>query len=156
MQGRILPRILIAEDDPDDRLLINEAFLERFPDGQVRFVQNGEELIELLDRSDTAPASQHATVELPDLILLDLNMPFKDGRTTLVELKGNSGLRQIPVIILTTSANQDDINHCYANGANSYIIKPSLYSELLQVVGNLRSYWVETVKLPVSQVHHEH
>lgn len=146
MQGTMIPRILIAEDDPDDRLLLSEAFAERFADSELTFVQNGEELLATL-------AGGHRN--RPDLILLDLNMPLKDGRATLHDLKSDPALQQIPAIILTTSMAEEDISHCYASGANSYIIKPSLYSELLQVVDTLRSYWKDTVKLPARQVSHE-
>jgi CheY-like chemotaxis protein len=147
MHGPTLPRILIAEDDPDDRLLLSEAFAERFGDCHVTFVENGEELLTGLT------AGVH---DRPDLIILDLNMPLKDGRATLSELKADPVFSPIPAIIFTTSMAEEDIAQCYASGANSYIIKPSLYSELLQVVGTLRTYWKETVKLPARPVSHEY
>lgn len=147
MHGPTLPRILIAEDDPDDRLLLSEAFAERFGDCQLTFVQNGDELLSVLMTEAKGR---------PDLIILDLNMPLKDGRATLSELKANPALSPIPAIIFTTSMAEEDIAQCYASGANSYIIKPSLYSELLQVVGTLRTYWKETVKLPARPVSHEY
>ncbi|MBC7183921.1 MAG: response regulator, partial [Marinobacter sp.] len=101
MQGTMVPRILIAEDDPDDRLLLSEAFAERFADSELTFVQNGEELLATLAGGDRSR---------PDLILLDLNMPLKDGRATLHELKTDPLLQQIPAIILTTSMAEEDIS----------------------------------------------
>lgn len=85
---------------------------------------------------------------MPDLILLDLNMPLKDGREVLREIKSDPSLRGIPTIVMTTSADDDDLRYCYDTGANSYIIKPSSYSELLDVVSSLTNYWTKTVSLP--------
>lgn len=140
-----IANVVIAEDDPDDRLLIQEAFTERCPEYPLCFVGNGEELLEMLGRGS----------ELPGLILLDLNMPLKDGRETLAELKSHPTLGRIPVVIMTTSRDEDDIRHCYANGANAYIVKPTRFSELLDIVGRLPHDWIDTDRRPVKPETHE-
>lgn len=142
------PVILIADDDPDDRLLMKEAFEERCPQSQVWFAHDGIQLIRVLNREAAPLGDTRRPYIWPDLIILDLNMPLKDGREVLREIKSNPGLRAIPIIIMTTSANDDDIRYCYGTGANSYIIKPSSYSELLDAVTSLTSYWTKTVSLP--------
>lgn len=142
------PVILIADDDPDDRLLMKEAFEERCSRSQVGFVLDGAHLIRVVN-GDAAPLGDtRKPYTYPDLIILDLNMPLKDGREVLREIKSSPRLRTIPTIIMTTSANEDDIRCCYEAGASSYIIKPSSYSELLDVVSSLTSYWTRTVSLP--------
>lgn len=146
------PTILIADDDPDDRLMIRDAFADRCRDCRLCFVEDGEEALRFLEN---ALHKQTADCPLPDLILLDLNMPLKDGRETLRELKANPRFRRIPTVILTTSHSDDDIDDCYDHHANSYIIKPNRYSELLEVVTSLQSYWMDTVNLPPQNPHHE-
>lgn len=144
MNNQVLrPLVLIADDDPDDRLLITEAFAERYRECRLEFAKDGVELIQLL-------ASRE-----PDLILLDLNMPLMDGRQALEKIKGNPGLRRIPTVILTTSDDDEDIDFCYRAGANSYIVKPSSYSNLLTIVSVLRSYWIDTATLPTRQERHD-
>lgn len=142
------PVILIADDDPDDRLLMKEAFEERCPQSQVWFAHDGIQLVRVLNRKASPIGNARMPYTWPDLIILDLNMPLKDGREVLREIKSNQSFRTIPTIIMTTSADDDDIRHCYDTGANSYIIKPSGYSELLDVVSSLTSYWTKTVSLP--------
>lgn len=139
-----LPTVLIADDDPDDRLMMQEAFAERYRECRVCFAHDGAQLMRILDQE-----------ELPDLILLDLNMPFKDGREALKEIKSSSALRHIPTVIMTTSDNEEDIRFCYHAGANSYIAKPSTYSEILDIVSVLKSYWIDTVILPKKSERHE-
>lgn len=138
------PTVLIADDDPDDRLLMKEAFTERYPECRLAFAEDGVHLMRILDRD------KH-----PDLILLDLHMPLKDGREALLEIKTNPALRPIPTIVLTTSENEDDIRFCYDSGANSYIAKPSTYSEILDIVSVLKSYWIDTVILPKKLKRHD-
>jgi CheY-like chemotaxis protein len=129
-----LPTVLIADDDPDDRLMMKEAFAERYRECRLSFAQDGVQLMRMLNRD-----------EHPDLILLDLNMPLKDGREALQEIKASSALRHIPTIVLTTSVDEDDIRFCYGAGASSYIAKPSTYSEILDVVSGLKSDWIDPV-----------
>lgn len=138
------PTVLIAEDDADDRLIMTDAFAEQYPECRVSFAQDGVQLMQMLNEG-----------EYPDLILLDLNMPLKDGRSALVEIKTSAELRHIPTVVMTTSENEDDIRFCYNAGANSYICKPSSYTELLGIVSVLKSYWMDTVILPMKQERHD-
>lgn len=135
--------ILLADDDEDDRYLTREALLQHFPVSQVSAVEDGEELIEFLNYSGRYVGAEH---ELPELILLDLNMPRKDGREALREIKNNSTLRHIPIVILTTSDARDDIQTSYFNGANSFITKPNSYQRLSEVTKAIGQYWFSVVK----------
>lgn len=149
------PIILVAEDDPDDRLMMREAFAERCPHCQTCFVHDGVQLMRILNGELPITDGPEASSGYPDLILLDLNMPLKDGREVLREIKSSQRLRTIPTVIMTTSDDPDDIGDCYQSGANSYIIKPSSYSELLDVVSSLTSYWTTTVSLPGRPERHD-
>lgn len=134
------PVILIADDDPDDQLMIREAFAERCAHCQLYFVANGVELMDYLRTSSSA--SEPATdCPRPDLLLLDLNMPLKDGRQSLLEIRADPALRTLPTVVLTTSRNDEDRAFCLAQGANGYIVKPSRYTELLSIVTSLETYW---------------
>ena len=137
--------ILMADDDPDDRLLTADALKEARLINDIRFVENGEELLEYLRRQ-----GKYATAEAPrpGLILLDLNMPRKDGRTVLKELKLDPDLRSIPVVILTTSKDDEDIYRSYDLGVNSYIVKPVTFEALVDILQTLEKYWFEIVELP--------
>jgi CheY-like chemotaxis protein len=128
--------ILIAEDDGDDRLLLETAFQEAGVKIPLIFATNGVELLKILTSED-APV-------WPRVILLDLNMPKKDGREALKEIKQHPLLRKIPVIIFTTTKNEAEIRRCYDLGANTYVIKPDSYADLLKVVTHLQTYWFET------------
>lgn len=139
--------ILLADDDSDDRLMAARAFRENRLANELRFVTDGEELMEYLHRR--GPYAHPATSPRPGLILLDLNMPRKDGREALKEIKGDRSLRTIPVIVLTTSSADEDIVRAYDLGVNSFISKPVSFGELVRVVGTLGSYWLEVVHLPV-------
>jgi CheY-like chemotaxis protein len=138
--------ILIAEDDPDDRILLKEAFESSALNSSLHFVEDGEQLIDFLhrrgayDREEIPPR--------PGFILLDLNMPKKDGRESLAEIKATPGLRSIPVVVMTTSTSKEDVSHCYDLGANSYITKPAAMSDLVQMIRSLGEYWFEVVTLP--------
>lgn len=138
--------ILVAEDDADDRLLTEEAISESYAHNNLRFVENGEELMDYLYQRGSF--SEPQTSPRPDLILLDLNMPRKDGREALKEIKSDPLLRHIPIVVLTTSRREEDIIHSYDLGVNSYITKPITFEELVDVMQVLGKYWFEIVKLP--------
>jgi CheY-like chemotaxis protein len=141
--------ILMAEDDADDRLLVQEALMETAWHGELRFVQNGEDLLDYLFRRGSY--AQPAEAPRPGLILLDLNLPRKDGREALREIKADLTLRRIPVIILTTSKADTDIEGLYDLGANSFISKPAKFDSLVNVMKALRQYWFRTVELPATK-----
>ena len=142
--------ILMADDDPDDRLLAKQALEESRPIGELRFVEDGEELIDYLYRR--GKYSRPGTAPRPGLVLLDLNMPRKDGREALREIKSDPALRDIPVVILTTSKADEDIACTYRLGVNSYITKPDKFSALVSVMKTLGDYWLQVVELPGQQV----
>jgi len=138
--------ILMADDDPDDRLMTQEAFAECRVANPLRFVNDGDELMDYLRRQgDFADA---ARFPMPGLILLDLNMPRRDGREALREIKADPVLRGIPVVILTTSKAEEDVVRSYQDGVNSFITKPVTFSALIEVVQALGKYWLEVVDLP--------
>ena len=136
--------ILMADDDPDDRLLVKEAFRESRMINNLETVEDGEELMDLLNRrgkfADT-PIS-------PSLILLDLNMPRKSGLEALREIKSDENLRRLPVVILTTSKAEEDIIRSYDLGVNSFIVKPVTFDSLVELVKDLDKYWFQIVELP--------
>lgn len=136
--------ILIAEDDPDDRLLTREAFSESRLPNRVDFVHDGEELLDYLHHRP--PYDDAQRYPLPGLILLDLNMPRMDGRETLCALKADPLLCHIPVIMLSTSSDEEDIRRSYAAGVDSFISKPTSFSGLLEVVRSLGGYCLETIE----------
>ena len=137
--------ILMADDDEDDRRLTREALLEGRLANDLRFVENGEELMDYLRRQGKFAGTE---VPRPGLILLDLNMPRKDGRTVLKEIKSDPELRQIPVVVLTTSQADEDIYKSYDLGVNSYIVKPVTFDALVDILQTLEKYWFEIVELP--------
>ncbi|MCM2280878.1 MAG: response regulator [Bdellovibrionaceae bacterium] len=138
--------ILVADDDSDDRDMIREALEENRLANSVRFVVDGEELMDYLLRQGKYAAPGSAPT--PGLILLDLNMPKKDGREALREIKSNPELRQIPVIVLTTSKAEEDVFRTYNLGSNSFITKPVKFESLVTVMKTLGRYWLEIVELP--------
>ena len=138
--------ILMADDDPDDRLLVRDAFDEIRLSNPLVFVEDGVELMDYLRRRG---AYAHlAGTPLPGLILLDLNMPKKDGREVLKEIKQDLALRTIPIVILTTSNVEEDILRTYDLDTNSYIIKPVTFDKLVEIVSKVTQYWLEIVRLP--------
>lgn len=138
--------ILMAEDDPDDRLLAREALEEARLANDIDFVGDGEELMEYLHRRGRyAPPAE---APRPGLILLDLNMPRKDGREALEEIKADPMLRRIPVVVLTTSKAEEDILRSYDLGVNAYITKPVTFESLVGVMRVLGKFWLEIVELP--------
>lgn len=138
--------ILMADDDPDDRKLTQEALEEGRLINDIRFVEHGEELLEYLRRQGKyAPPAE---APRPGLILLDLNMPRKDGRTVLKDIKSDPALRTIPVVVLTTSKADEDVYRSYDLGVNSYIVKPVTFEALVDILQTLGKYWFEIVELP--------
>ena len=130
--------IVVAEDDSDDRLLITDALkVVGFP-GEVQFAHDGVQLIDRL----------HNGSPLPNLLLLDLNMPRKDGRKVLEEIKTNPRLRSIPVIVHSTSNSEDDIRFCYDRCVNSYVVKPDSYEELRENLRGIVLFWFKIARLP--------
>ncbi len=138
--------ILIADDDAEDRMLTRDALEENHLTNNMQFVEDGEQLMDYLHhRGKFADEAKYPT---PGLILLDLNMPKKDGREALREIKASKELRRIPIVILTTSKAEEDILRTYDLGVNSFITKPVTFSALVDVMHTLSKYWFEIVKLP--------
>lgn len=137
--------IIIAEDDEDDYLLVKEAFKEAGANHPLHWVKDGEELIQYLSRV----SSGDEETKIVGMILLDLNMPKKDGREALKEIKNSPLWRSIPILILTTSNAESDILNTYDLGVNSYIQKPVRFPELVEVAKSIVDYWFKTVKLPL-------
>lgn len=138
--------ILIADDDAEDRMLVRDALEESRLKNSVHFVENGEELMDYLHhRGKYADLDEYPT---PGLILLDLNMPKKDGREALKEIKADDRLKLIPVVVLTTSKAEEDILRTYDLGVSSFITKPVTFTSLVDVMKTLSKYWFEIVELP--------
>jgi len=138
--------ILLADDDEEDRMLAADAMRESRVANDLRFVEDGEELLDYLYKRGQYAAPDAAPT--PGLILLDLNMPRKDGREALREIKADPDLRRIPVVVLTTSKAEEDIYRTYDLGANSFITKPVSFDGLVAVMGDIGRYWIEIVELP--------
>lgn len=138
--------ILMADDDADDRLLTREAFEKNHLANELRFVEDGVELLDYLKQR--GKYADPATAPRPGLILLDLNMPRKDGREALKEIKADPNLKQIRVVVMTTSKAEEDIYRTYDLSAASYITKPVTFQALVEVVQTLGKYWLEIVELP--------
>ena len=138
--------ILIAEDDPDDRMLLNDAFTESKLANELHFVEDGEQLLAYLRRE--GDYAEPGKAPFPGMILLDLNMPKMDGREALEIMKADPALKCIPVIVLTTSSAEEDIFRTYGLGVSSFISKPVTFEGLVDVVKTLNKYWVEIVELP--------
>ena len=138
--------LLIADDDPDDRMMTKAALEESYLLNSLYFVENGQELMDFLKRR--GKYTDPETSPRPGLILLDLNMPRKDGREALLEIKSDPELRAIPIVVLTTSKSEEDILKSYNLGVNCFISKPVLFEELIEVVRSIGQYWFDIVKLP--------
>src|SRR3954447_18071960 len=139
--------IRMAEDDDDDRLMARDALAEGRVTSDLRFVADGAELLDYL-RHEGAYADP-ASAPRPALVLLDLNMPKVDGREALAAIKGDSALRSIPVVILTTSKAEEDVLRAYDLGVNSFITKPVTFAGLVETMTTFAAYWLDTVDLPV-------
>ena len=138
--------VLVADDDPEDRMLIEDAFEESRLANPLEFVVDGEDLLDYLHRRNGY--SDPSSSPRPGLILLDLNMPRKDGREALKEIKSDPDLRQIPIVVMTTSRAEEDVLRTYDLGVNSFITKPVTFEGLVEVVKMLGRYWFQIVELP--------
>lgn len=137
--------LLIADDDPDDRFIIEEALRENSAIREIHCVENGEDLLNYLRHQgrfaqDTGPR--------PDVILLDLNMPRKGGRQAIREIKADPELQHIPIVVLTTSQEEEDIQRSYQLGVNSFITKPNRFDDFVETLKIFGKFWFETVELP--------
>lgn len=139
--------VIIAEDDPDDRLLIMDALIEASADGlEVHFVKDGAEMLDYLYHRGNFRDGE--TAPHPELVLLDINMPRKSGLEVLEEVKRDPGLRTIPIVLLTTSHAPEHISRCYELGGAGYITKPNTFTELVDMMRSINRYWFGTVRLP--------
>ena len=139
--------ILICDDDEDDRLLTKEALEQAHISNSLRFVEDGEQLLDYLYQRG-AYAGETGAAPRPGLILLDLNMPKLSGREALAIIKGDKTLRDIPIVVLSTSQLDEDISRSYQLGVNSFISKPVTFSGLVDAMHVLGRYWLEIVELP--------
>jgi CheY-like chemotaxis protein len=137
--------LLVVDDDADDFFLVQSALKDRRDDVDLRLAEDGEEMMDCLHkrgRFETAASSPR-----PFLILLDLNMPRMDGKEALREIKGDPMLRHIPVVVFTTSNDNDDVLSSYRLGANSFIVKPASFDQFVAVLASLMDYWGKSVEL---------
>ena len=139
--------VLVADDDPEDQMLIEDAFEESLLVNTLAFVEDGEELLDYLHRRNGY--CNPSASPRPGLILLDLNMPRKDGREALKEIKADPDLRKIPIVVMTTSKAEEDILRTYDLGVNSFVTKPVTFEGLVDVVQALGRYWFQIVELPL-------
>ena len=130
--------IFVAEDDEDDQFLLRSAFASTGVECDLFFFTNGEELLNRLDEADRRPT----------LVLLDLNMPIMDGFQTLSRLRDQDDYKTVPVLMLTTSSQRDDVTRAYSLGANSFITKPHQYDDLKRTVAQLQHFWLSTASIP--------
>ncbi len=140
--------ILIADDDEDDRMFTKEAFEENYLLNEIRFVNDGVELMDYLKRRNKY--LNPVDSPRPGIILLDLNMPKMDGREALKEIKSDPSLRSIPVVVLTTSKAEQDVLQTYDLGVNCFITKPVSFGDFIDVARTVGHYWFDIVQLPNS------
>lgn len=145
MDAKRVP-ILLAEDDPDDQYLISEALDENQLNARLYVVSDGEQLLDYLKRR--GKYQDEEKYPMPGLILLDLNMPRKDGREALREIKADPALQQIPILALTTSQAERDVVLTYQSGVSGFITKPVSFSGLREVMKSIGAYWLDTARLP--------
>ena len=137
--------VLVVDDDLEDCMLVRDAMAESRLANDLRFAHDGDELLAYLRHE--GQYADAGTAPRPGLILLDLNMPRKDGREALQEIKADPQLRRIPVVILTSSQAEEDICQSYELGANAYVTRPVAFEALVSVLGDLGKYWIEIVQL---------
>lgn len=138
-------QILLVEDNPGDIRLTQEVLKDGKICNNLSIVMDGEEAMSFLKKTD-----KYKDAVTPDIILLDLNLPKKDGRQVLAEIKSDPVLKIIPVIVLTTSSAEQDILNTYANHANAYITKPVDFDQFINVIRNFENFWLTIVKLPTN------
>ncbi len=138
--------LLMADDDEEDCMLVGEALVASRLRNELHSVADGEELLDYLKHR--GKYADPGSSPHPGVILLDLNMPRKDGREALAEIRADPALHNIPVVVLTTSEDDEDVRRAYSLGVNSYITKPVTFEALVDVVGTLGRYWMEIVELP--------
>lgn len=144
IEERVMPiEILLVEDSPGDVRLTQEALKESKLKNNLHVVSDGAEAIDFVQKK-----GKYTTMPRPDLILLDLNLPKKDGREVLTEIKADKDLRHIPVVILTVSRSEEDILRSYGLHANCYIVKPIDFNQFISVVKAIENFWFTIVKLP--------
>lgn len=136
--------ILLVEDNPADARLVREALVEGEVQADLRWLASGEEALHYLRHTGAYAQSR----SVPDLVLLDLNLPGLNGQEVLAAIKGDPALLRIPVVVLTSSANPTDVQAAYGRHANAYLVKPQDYDDFLALVGHIRSHWLSTVLLP--------
>ena len=139
------PLILVAEDDTDDRFLLEDAFKRKAYSSNFAFVENGEEVMDYLFKR--GKYNQHKSNSCPSLIFLDLNMPKKGGKEVLLEIKSHPEFCRIPIIIFSTSANHEDLIYAYSHGANAFISKPVSFSKLIEIVESIDHFWFNVATL---------
>jgi len=139
--------ILLADDDEEDRMLTREALQDVRLANEMRFAVDGQDLLDYL-RREGRYADPAVDAPRPGIILLDLNMPRKDGREALAEIKADASLRRIPVVVLTTSSDQLDVTRMYDLGVSSFISKPVTFAGLVEAMRAWTNYWFELVQLP--------
>lgn len=137
--------VLLVEDNPGDTRLVEEAFREVSIDATLRTVPDGGEMLDFLHQRE-----EYESAPFPDLVLLDLNLPSTHGTELLERIRDDPELRQLPVVILTSSADREDIRACYRNNANAYLTKPTSHDEIVSLVRSLEDFWFERVQLPPS------
>jgi CheY-like chemotaxis protein len=146
-KNKIPITILVCDDDEDDRMLTQQALEDAHVSNDIRFVQDGEQLLDYLYQRGQY-AGETGTAPRPGLILLDLNMPKMDGREALKIIKGDKSLHDIPIVVLSTSSLDQDIVRSYQLGVNSFITKPVTFPGLVDAMNVLGRYWLEIVELP--------
>ncbi len=137
--------ILIADDDADDRMFLEQAMRQNCYNQCIQFVEDGEDLMEYLRRQGRY---NELNAPWPNMLILDLNMPRKNGFQALSEIKNDPELRRLPVVVMSTSSADEDVIKTYNSGVNSFVTKPFNFNRLVEMVGTLKTYWMDTVKLP--------
>jgi CheY-like chemotaxis protein len=145
------PVILMADDDADDRLLVQEALAEAGVPHSLQFAEDGKVLLDYL--KGTGAYANGPGHPQPQLIFLDLNMPLKDGREVLRDIRADESLRRIPIVVFTTSKADTDIRQMYELGANSFVTKPAAFADLVTLMKRLTEYWFDTVHIPEPTPH---
>lgn len=135
--------ILLVEDNPADARLIEEVFKDTNVNNRIHVAKDGVEAMDFLNKEN-----EYSDAPKPDIILLDLNLPRKDGREVLREVKSDENLKSIPIVILTTSSAKEDVIKTYRNHANCYITKPVDFDQFLKVINAIEDFWLKVVRLP--------